>query len=179
MGRGSANGDMRFGLTFDRDPKLIEQAFTELGEDFKDLRDLWGRVWPIMATGTQKNLGARGATLVGAWPAYTADYARRKARGTVRPGARGSKGRRLELHLTGQMRHLLSGKQGLIRLTKRAVSWGSRTPYARAVQFAGKRFFIGWSSDMKSQMQREYAEHGDDALRRWSKKVDHAGRGQF
>ena len=184
-GRGgqTGKGDVRGYFAIEPDPKLVERAFNELGEDFKDWRSVWTQVWPVMRRSIQDALATRGGAIGKIWPTYTQDYARRKARGTVRKGLGAGQGRSTELFFTGALREQLTGDGGLLKMTKRVVAFGSNVPHSRAVNFGkgrmGARWFVGWTPGAKGAVQEELNEFGASAVRRWSQKMDFASRGTF
>lgn len=143
-GRGtssSGKGDFRRRFVVNPSPVALSKILGGLGPEFRDWRPAWRRLVPVIASGIAENISSRGASIGVPWAPVDARYARRKA----------SEGKgRLDLFVTGWLIDDVTSPDSVVALTPRRLSFGTQTnPYARAVNFAGRKRFMGWNQRME------------------------------
>jgi hypothetical protein len=161
-GRGgkSGKGNETFRIEISPSPAAIEKEFGHLGAEFTNWRPAFEAAVPDVIAGARGILASRGGALGQSWRPVTAAYARRKARGTTGKAGVSSRGRVLDMWLSGRLRHQLSSRAGVLRITKRALVFGTTLPYARAAQYGQGRRVLGWTEDMKRRVTEHLGARG-------------------
>jgi hypothetical protein len=164
-------GDFRFRIRANPSPAAISKILGGLGEEFSDWRPAWQRMVPTLADGILENIDTRGASLGETWPAERDRYVRRKARQGFG---------RMELYRTGTLVSQLSPASGVRRMGRRSVSFGTKVPYGRAVNFgrngARGRRFMGWSPRMKTAAEMVMHEHAQALLSKAAARIASLGQ---
>lgn len=162
-GAGIGKGDFRYGLVASPRLERLAEAYRWLGEDVKDFRPVWDELAPKMIASTSAVWDSQGAALGQKWAPLSPRYVRRKARESHFAG--------MMLVRTGRTYDQLHSSAGILRRTKKLLSFGADRAQTRATQFGrlGRqppRPMLGWTDALKGEAKRAMESHIDRLVSR-------------
>ena len=159
-------GDFRLGIDVDPSPTLLAKRLGKMSKEFNDYRTAWRRLAPALSRGIEDNIQGKGRPISGAWAKTNQRYQRRKARE--------GKGR-IDLVVTRNLINSMGPNNGIIRLTKSRLVFGTEQQYARAVNFGfdkiRPRNFMGWNRGMRNAAIRELDRHATVMIGKLSRSI--------
>jgi len=159
-------GNINWRIEVKPDPKVIQRAYGDLAKKLVDWSPALERLVPIIVRGLVQNFASRGTSLGEQWAPLTKKYAERKARKGLG---------RVMLQRTGRLRGDITTEAGVLSLTKRSLKFGTRLPYARAVQFGQRRVVLGWTPGMSGQATEIMSAHAAQLVEQASARIASAG----
>ena len=163
-GRASRAGKGVFVMSVATDPPFssVADVLRGLGKGFLDYRPAWGRLVPSLSSGVLNNIAGRGGPIGEGWGSDDPAYTLRKKRAGFGSAA---------LRASGALIRDLSGRGGVLSLTTRRLEFGTKLPYAPAVNFGtsrgvSSRRFMGWNDRMRRTAVSVVQQHHEDLLSR-------------
>lgn len=176
---GDGKGSIGVRISVSPSPERLARTFREFAQEIRDLRPAWQKLVPVAVDEERRIFASRGTALDGEqWRPLKPAYARWRS---FRKGRRqkGKRARRMfqpvntqaTLQLTGKLFAKLTNPRAA-RITQSSFRFGVyNLPYARAVQFAHSRWFVGISPRLKAAAEHFINEHVDNMIDRIAVKL--------